>query len=673
MDNNPSSPQAKPHYEFWAFISYSRKDKASAKKLHEFIETYGVPVELVEQHTTPLGEAAPARLHPCFRDIDDLPSDSSVSKALREKLVASRFLVVVCSPNSAASMWVDKEIKEFRALHGKAAEDRIHAFIIAGNPNPEAIDCCFPPSLRHQDPCALNATELGEGDRIAKLKLIAAMLGVPPDAIIRRDQERRMKRMKLAVAVALLLVSVLSWLWWRASVARDAEEIAKNKAQAALIAADEARKAEKTAKERAISAEAMTAEQLKETTIQKQRAVAAEAKTAEQLRETQRQLERSWLEEGRAWLERAKAAKNNGENLNALMLAGRAVGYQGFGRQAVETPKFQNEFPVLLGNTMHDAKAEADRLAEVREVMAVSNSVRVSLLPLWSSPLPSTFGKRDDPASSIDAIAFSPDGLRLACGARDGTVRMWDAASGKELAILHGHSRDVSCVAFSPNGTLLASCSLDGTIKLWEIASSKEFLNLQGPTDDVTCVAFSPDGRVFASGSRNGFVALWDLFAGKEMGTKKLKVEQLRRLEFNSDGSRLLCEAYQKLPWEVIVDTDLAKQDIYVGSFAGSVAYSPDGSKIANSTSSSIGLNEGRKISLADSSSGTEIGHLLGGADVITDMAFSPDGLHLASVDGNTVRLWDLGTGKIIATLREHLGLIKNIAFSPDGKRLGRV
>ena len=68
----------------------------------------------------------------------------------------------------------------------------------------------------------------------------------------------------------------------------------------------------------------------------------------------------------------------------------------------------------------------------------------------------------------VKCIAFSPDGSRLASGARDHTVRLWDASTGEELTVLRGHSSDVSSVAFSPDGTRLASGSYDQTVRLWD-------------------------------------------------------------------------------------------------------------------------------------------------------------------------------------------------------------
>ena len=80
-------------------------------------------------------------------------------------------------------------------------------------------------------------------------------------------------------------------------------------------------------------------------------------------------------------------------------------------------------------------------------------------------------------------MAFSPDGTRLASAGDDGTVRVWDAATGQEALTLKGHTAEVSSVAFSPDGTRLASAGDDSTVKVWDAATGQEALTLKGHTE----------------------------------------------------------------------------------------------------------------------------------------------------------------------------------------------
>jgi hypothetical protein len=117
----------------------------------------------------------------------------------------------------------------------------------------------------------------------------------------------------------------------------------------------------------------------------------------------------------------------------------------------------------------------------------------------------------------VRSVAFSPDGRLLASGSDDGTVKLWDVATGQEVRTLSGHTDSVLSVAFSPDGRLLASGSWDKTVKLWDVgvatkdfSSPPEVRTLRG-AGGVLSLAFSPDGRLLASGSADGAVKLWNV------------------------------------------------------------------------------------------------------------------------------------------------------------------
>ena len=97
-----------------------------------------------------------------------------------------------------------------------------------------------------------------------------------------------------------------------------------------------------------------------------------------------------------------------------------------------------------------------------------------------------------------------------------GQVRLWDAATRKETAVLKGHADEVLAVAFSPDGKTLATGSKDQTVKLWDVATGKETATLRGHESTVAAVAFSPDGKTLATaGGHDKTVRLWDAAAGE--------------------------------------------------------------------------------------------------------------------------------------------------------------
>ena len=103
----------------------------------------------------------------------------------------------------------------------------------------------------------------------------------------------------------------------------------------------------------------------------------------------------------------------------------------------------------------------------------------------------------------VEDVAFSPDGKTLAMASREGTVQLWDVATGNILETLKGHSSAVQAVAFSPDGRTLASGSTDQTVRLWNVETRRELMQLDPGSVElgrVQTLAFSPDGKQLLAG-----------------------------------------------------------------------------------------------------------------------------------------------------------------------------
>ena len=183
---------------FSAFISYSHDDMAAAARLQQKLERYRLPKQVAAAHAN-----STRTLGPIFRDRDDLAAGTSLSAAIRDAISRAECLIVICSPAAANSRWVAAEIALFRELHpGKP----ILPAIISGHPQ-EA----FPAELLLNDnePLAADLRAEADGPQLGLLKIIAGVAGVPLDALIQRDAQRKLRRVMAITVVAIAAVIIM--------------------------------------------------------------------------------------------------------------------------------------------------------------------------------------------------------------------------------------------------------------------------------------------------------------------------------------------------------------------------------------------------------------------------------------------------------------------------------
>jgi WD40 repeat protein/tRNA A-37 threonylcarbamoyl transferase component Bud32 len=267
-------------------------------------------------------------------------------------------------------------------------------------------------------------------------------------------------------------------------------------------------------------------------------------------------------------------------------------------------------------------------------------------------------------SNQVYGVAFSPDGRLLASAGRDGVVKVWDAAKGKELHSLEKHVSRVLAVAFSPDGRLLASTAWDRTIRIWDAAAGEEVRCLRVPLQ-VVHFAFSPDGRRLALVDRRGMVRVVDGADGQEVLPLREPKQGFTNVAFRPDGRRLAAAGNDG--WVTVWDTATGDQVLHFRGHPGpvsSVLFSPDGWLLA-----SAGADQ--TIRLWDATTGEEIRTLRGHTEPVASLTFSPNGKHLASgSDDQTVRVWEEATGSLLCTHRGHTHRVGSVAFAPDGQQL---
>jgi len=171
----------------------------------------------------------------------------------------------------------------------------------------------------------------------------------------------------------------------------------------------------------------------------------------------------------------------------------------------------------------------------------------------------------------------------LASGATDGTLVLWEAATGRRLRTLDGHNSWVTCVAFAPDGATLAAGTSEHALVLWNGVMGERIHTLETPAKYVTDVAFAPDGRSLASASyghgHGGQVALWDAETGTcEM---RIRIGHVSSLAFSPDGGRLALGSGVVAVWDVATRQKVHSLQGRTGARVRSLAFSGDGTTLA--------------------------------------------------------------------------------------------
>ncbi len=274
-------------------------------------------------------------------------------------------------------------------------------------------------------------------------------------------------------------------------------------------------------------------------------------------------------------------------------------------------------------------------------------------------------------SSELESVAISPDGLRIAAGCKDKTIRLWEfqPSGAPSLKTWKEHHVPVDSLAFSPDGTQLASAAGDDLIRLWDIRTGKVVRKIGDPdlSPRVSDLAFSPDGKRLAGSLTRprDVIVFWDPATGKVEQEFTGHTNTIYALAFSPDGKKLISGDADRIvrQWDTASAESLMRVKEHT-EWVTDVAYAANGKFIASS-------GWDHRVVLMDAESGSVRRVLEGFQHLVLTLAISKDSKFVAAAGTeDTVRVWESSSGKEVAKVSPEKGTINALVFSPDGQYL---
>ncbi len=269
----------------------------------------------------------------------------------------------------------------------------------------------------------------------------------------------------------------------------------------------------------------------------------------------------------------------------------------------------------------------------------------------------------------IWTLRFSRDSRMLASGSLDKTVKVWNASSGRRLAVFN-FTENAWPVSFSPDGKLLVTGS-NGAFKIWDLSTALESKDTKLPSG-AKPIAFSPDWHYMASRKGNGSIEFWDMKQRKPTHVVNAGDSPFMDYGRFSEDGRVFCapgESNTAKVWDVETGREIySAHGDPAAAEEGIVAvfFSPDGTQLTT-------VDSHKNVKVSDIKTGSELKTIpvdMGGINIVEYVGLSPDGRWLAAESvGGVVLLTDLLRGRTLE-LPGHRHIANAVAFSPDGQWL---
>ncbi|GEM_PF-2070376 len=515
--------------EYLAFISYQRDDEKFAEWLQHQLEHYRIPINVLE--AKPDLNNYQRKI---FLDKTEL-SGGILGEEIDRALMESHYLIILCSPSSAKSIWVDKEIRRFLSLNGRTS---VIPFIISGIPysqNPE--EECFAPALKDlrntsDEILGINVAEMGR--EVASIKAIAFMLGVKFDTLWQRyERDKEIEQQRLMDERNKLLKLQSMFLSEKSS----AELLDGNLSVARLLAL-KALPADIDNPERPLVKEADKALRKAMSTMNRAfrdkkpiRAIAIDSANDVIITGGDNHCIKWWgLSNGQLIHSVDKMSRiyaihlsSDASKVIVSTYKGHVIIFDATGR---ELKRFKNQ-----PGPISDAVLSCDM-----SILVVASSN--GLIYKYDFATSALLSKVDaHKCRSIKSIDISCDGRFIVSSSYDGHVKIWDARSMELINNLNFEEKAFTSSHFSPNGKHLLITSDSGIIRLLNLETNEVLWAENISELSIRCGAFSKDGTLIAVGDKEGILRIVNAATGRTEKIYNIHTDAINSVEFGKDDS----------------------------------------------------------------------------------------------------------------------------------------
>ncbi|HEY7313209.1 MAG TPA: serine/threonine-protein kinase [Gemmataceae bacterium] len=311
------------------------------------------------------------------------------------------------------------------------------------------------------------------------------------------------------------------------------------------------------------------------------------------------------------------------------------------------------------------AKHPDDRYANPGELAAALEQLtRTGVLPAGHQPEPlretRTIRAGGGP---VVAVALLPDGRSLAAACADRRVRVFDLDSGKERSRFGPSPQEITCLAFAPSsGHLLTGQG--ASVRVWDAATGQEIARLTGHTNAVRCLAVSREGRQAISGGDDRTLRLWDLHSGREIQRFSGHRAEITSVALSDDGQHIVSGGRDQTLrlWDVRDGRETRLFPAPRGLVFG-VAFAPGGRTFASGHFDTT-------IRLWEVETGRELRRFSGHRQMIAAVAATAGGRVISGSHDQTLRVWDPESGSELWCCRGHTAAVTALDVSADGRRI---